>query len=150
MNEALLEMLWWTEVAELAANRSPAEIYAQADLGARYGAVLDSREVPGTPAGRAISAVVALAMGDAARLQLVEVAASGAAERDRLRQLAGLAAPPPAPAENDIRRLYEDGQYGAVVRAFLDSPDCSLRAIRVLGTGAFRDMRLRQRATPTR
>lgn len=81
-------------------------------LGARYGAVLDSREVPGTPAGRAISAVVALAMGDAARLQLVEVAASGAAERDRLRQLAGLAAPPPAPAENDIRRLYEDGQYG--------------------------------------
>jgi hypothetical protein len=123
VNEALLEMLWWTEVAELAVNRSPAEIYAQANLGARYGAVLDTRKIPDTPAGRAVSAVVALAIGDMARFQLVVAAASRPTEHDRLNQLAALAAPPPAPVGTDIRSLYEDGQYGAVVRAFLDTPD---------------------------
>ncbi|NGY65062.1 hypothetical protein G7043_39730 [Lentzea sp. NEAU-D13] len=123
VNEALLEMLWWTEVAELAVNRSPAEIYAQADLGARYGAVLNTREVPATSSGRAVIAVVALAVGDMARFELVAAAASGPTERDRLDQLAALAAPPPTPVGTDIRSLFEDGQYGAVVRAFLDGPD---------------------------
>ena len=47
VNEILLEMVWHTEVADLVnVGRSPREIYVDADLGARYGALVGAVDVP--------------------------------------------------------------------------------------------------------
>ncbi|GAA5133949.1 protein DpdD [Pseudonocardia adelaidensis] len=123
VNEAVLEAVWWTEVAPLAVGGSPADIYAEAALAARYGAVLNTLDVPGTAAGRAMGAVAALAVGDDARFQRLLGAATSDTERGRLQQLAALATPRSAPPQDDIIRLFEDGRYGDVVRTFLDAPD---------------------------
>jgi hypothetical protein len=123
VNEAILEAVWWTEVAALAVGSPPADIYAEAALAARYGAVLNTLDVPGTTAGRAMGAITALAVGDADRFQRLLRAATTDTERGRLQQLATLAAPRPAPPLDDIVRLFEDGRYGDVVRTFLDAPD---------------------------
>src|SRR5207253_7845458 len=43
INEVLLEMIWWTEVAEPSATgRAAQDLYAMSDLGARYGAVISA------------------------------------------------------------------------------------------------------------
>jgi hypothetical protein len=127
VNEVLLEMIWWTEVAEPSATGSAAQdIYAMSDLGARYGAVISAIDVPTTAAGRAVGAIAARALGDMQRLQRLLLAVSDEAERERLQRLASPAEEQPAKrttAQNDLDGLFDEGQYGAVVRAFLDAPD---------------------------
>jgi hypothetical protein len=125
VNEAILEAIWWTEVAALAVGGSAADIYTEAALGARYGAVLNTLDVPGTAAGRAMGAIAALAVGDDARFQRLLGAATSDTERGRLQQLAALATLQPAPPQDNIVRLFEDGRYGDVVRTFLEAPDAA-------------------------
>ncbi|MGH4027273.1 MAG: protein DpdD [Pseudonocardiaceae bacterium] len=126
INEILLEMLWRTEVADLCAmGHSASDVHAQADLGARYGAVLSAVDVPAGEAGRAVGVVAARALGDSERLQrLLHAAEEG--ERERLHQLATLgqpATPGTTTAHSDVQGLFDEGQYGAVVRAFLELSD---------------------------
>jgi len=127
VNEVVLEMLWWTEVAELCATgHAPQAVYTQADLGARYGAVLSAVDVPASEAGRAVGVVAARALGDSERLQRLLLAAVDETERQRLQQFASLeptVAPRATTAPSDVQGLFEEGQYGAVVRAFLEMPD---------------------------
>jgi hypothetical protein len=138
INEVLLEMLWWTEVAELCATGQPAQaVYTEADLGARYGTVLSAVDVPATEAGRAVSVVAARALSDTERLQRLLLAAGTDLERERLQRLASLeapAAPGTTTAQNDVQELFDKGQYGAVVLAFLESPDPSVADLAVQAT----------------
>lgn len=134
INEVLLEMLWWTEIAELCATGQPAQaVYTEADLGARYGTVLSTVDVPATEAGRAVSVVAARALSDTERLQRLLLAAVTDLERERLQQLASLEAPA-APAQNNIQEFFDKGQYGAAVLAFLESPDPSVADLAVQAT----------------
>lgn len=121
VNEILLEMMWHTEVVDLVnAGRSPREIYADADLGARYGALISAVDVPSSEAGRAIVAIAARVLGDDARFQRLLRAASDA-EVDRLNRLVAQE-PAEQTAVADVRRLFEQGRLAAVVQAFLDDP----------------------------
>ncbi|MEV4712619.1 protein DpdD [Micromonospora sp. NPDC049374] len=126
VNEVLLEMLWWTEVADLwAGGLTPQDVYENAQLGARYGAVLAAVDVPSSAGGRAVAAVDALARGDDERfLRLLHVADD--AEQERLHRLAAVAQPtaqPTAIGSDDIRALFEGSQYEAVIQAFLNTAD---------------------------
>lgn len=138
INEVLLEMLWRTEVAELCATGQPAQaVYAEADLGARYGTVLSAVDVPVTEAGRAVSVVAARALNDIERLQRLLLAADSDLERERLQRLSTLeasATPDPTTVQNDVQGLFDKGQYGAAVLAFLESPDPSVADLVVQAT----------------
>ncbi|WP_200211345.1 protein DpdD [Micromonospora coerulea] len=126
VNEVLLDMLWWTEVADLcAAGLAPQNVHEDAQLGARYGAVLGAVDVPANAGGRAVAAVDALTRRDDERFQRLLHAADNA-ERERLHRLAALAQTTPQPTEtagDDVRALFENRQYEAVVQAFLDMAD---------------------------
>nr|WP_277349699.1 protein DpdD [Planosporangium thailandense] len=129
VNEILLEMLWWTELAEpCATGRSPRDVYSDADLGARFGAVLSAIDVPGSSAGRAVGVVAALALDDSDRLKRLLNSASDEVERERLQRLV-LLGQPSRPREtavgSDVQTLFGEGQYGAVIQAFLELPDPS-------------------------
>ncbi|MGV9805109.1 protein DpdD [Micromonospora chersina] len=136
VNEVLLEMLWWTEVADLcAAGLTPQDVYKSTDLGARYGSLTAAVDVPGSAGGRAVAAIDALTRGDDERLQrLLHVADEG--ERERLQRLAALAQPAAQPTTGgaDVRALFEDGQYEAVIQAFLitAAPDVAEFAVQAV------------------
>ncbi|PMR61019.1 hypothetical protein C1A38_11350 [Verrucosispora sp. ts21] len=137
VNEVLLEMLWWTEVAELCtAGLTPQQVYEDAQLAARYGVLLAAVDVPGTPGGRGVAAVDALTRGDGARFQRLLRAADGV-ERERLYRLAAIAQPATQPTTScggDARALFEDGQYDAVIQAFLNTaePDIAEFAVQAI------------------
>lgn len=126
INEILLEMIWRTELADLASGHStPQEIYAAADLGARYGAILSAVDVPQSAPGRAVASIAALALGDDDRQHRL-LAAADDAERRRLEQMAAraqLTSATSTVAETDLRTLFDEGQYTAVLTAFLERPD---------------------------
>ncbi|MBQ1076748.1 hypothetical protein KBX06_26890 [Micromonospora sp. C31] len=126
VNEVLLELVWWTEAADLcAAGRTPQDVYESAQLGARYGAILAAVDVPGSAGGRAVAALDALTRGDDERFQRL-LNAADEAERERLRRLAALAQPAAQPTTSggdNVRTLFEDRQYEAVIQAFLDTAD---------------------------
>ncbi|MFI7073408.1 protein DpdD [Micromonospora sediminicola] len=126
VNEVLLEMLWWTDVADLcAAGLTPQDVYESTGLGARYGSLAAAVDVPASAGGRAVAAVDALTRGDDERFQrLLHVADD--AERERLHRLAALAQPAAQPTTTsgaDVRAWFEDGQYEVVIQAFLNTAD---------------------------
>lgn len=127
VNEILLEMLWWTEIAELCATgHAPRDIYASADLAGRYGALLGAVDVPANAGGRAVSAVTALALGDTQRLERLRLAVNDEVEREILQRLASADEQPASRATVDssgINGLFDQGQWVAVVQAFLQAPD---------------------------
>jgi hypothetical protein len=122
VNEILIEAVWHTDVADLVnAGRTPREVYADAGLATRYGSLINAVDVPSSEGGRAVSAIAALVLGDEARFQRVVHAAASAAEIDRLNVL--VTSEPAGPEVcSDVRSLFEQGQYAAVVKAFLESP----------------------------
>ncbi|MFC4145770.1 protein DpdD [Micromonospora mangrovi] len=136
VNEVLLEMLWWTEVADLcAAGVTPQDVYESTGLGARYGSLTAAVDVPGSAGGRAVAAIDALTRGDDERLhRLLHVADEG--ERERLQRLAALAqhVAPTTTGGADVRALFEDGQYEAVIQAFLNTaaPDIAEFAVQAV------------------
>jgi hypothetical protein len=138
VNEILLEMVWHTEIAELVnAGRSPREIYAAVDMGARYGSLVSAVEVPSTASGRGVGLVAASALGDLERAQQIVAAAADDVERDLLNRLIALkpgTVTDDARTEVNVRDLYTEGQYGAFIRAFLDSPDPSIADLAVQAT----------------
>ncbi|MFI6064646.1 protein DpdD [Micromonospora sp. NPDC051227] len=137
VNEVLLDMLWWTEVADLcAAGLGPQNVYEEAQLGARYGAVLTAVDVPASAAGRNVAAVDALTRSDGERFQRL-LHAADEVEQERLYRLAALAQTTPQStetADDDVRTLFEDRQYEAVVQAFLDvaDPGCAEFAVQAV------------------
>jgi hypothetical protein len=138
VNEILLEMVWHTELVELVnVGRSPREIYAAVDLAARYGSLISAVEVPGTAAGRGVGLVAASALGDLERAQRLVASADDDVERDLLNRLIALESREVTGeirAKGDIRGLFTEGQYGAVIRAFLHSPDPSIADLALQAT----------------
>ncbi|ONI83420.1 hypothetical protein ALI22I_33445 [Saccharothrix sp. ALI-22-I] len=138
VNEVLLEMVWHTEVADLVnAGLSPRAIYAQIDLGARYGSLVSAVEVPSTAAGRGVGLIAASALGDLERVQRLVTAAEDELERSLLNRLIALeptAAAGDVRAGVDVRDLHAQGRYGAFIRAFLDSPEPSIADLAVQAT----------------
>lgn len=130
VNEILLEMVWHTEVADLVnVGRSSREVYADADLGARYGALVGVVDVPSSEAGRAIGAIAANVLGDEARFQRLVRAAASDSEVERLNRL--VIQERVAPTGADVRSLFEQGLYAAVVQAFLEAPDPNVAELAV-------------------
>ncbi|WP_147339343.1 protein DpdD [Actinomadura spongiicola] len=129
VNEILLEMLWWKEVAPLSTSELSAEdVYTRADLNSRYGVILNAVDVPITENGRKVTAVAAQVQGDRGRLERLLRAAATDAERGWLRSLVthGDTAARPRPVIlPTIQELFQQAQYGAVTRAFLESPEPS-------------------------
>ncbi|MGW2306862.1 protein DpdD [Actinomadura luteofluorescens] len=129
VNEILLEMLWWKEVAPLYTSELSAEdVYRHADLSSRYGVILNAVDVPITESGRKVTAVAAQVQGDRGRLERLLRAAATDAERGWLRSLVthdDTAARPRPAILPTIQELFQQAQYGAVTRAFLESPEPS-------------------------
>lgn len=126
-NEALLEMLWWTEVADRCASGQPAQlIYSEADLGGRFGAALGAVDVPDQPAGRAVAFIAALALNDADRGDRV-LAAADQNERNLLHRLLALGGfRKDTSTLADTQSLFDDGQFSAVVRMFTETAEPTL------------------------
>lgn len=123
VNEILLEMVWHTELAGLvSAGKSAAEVFAETDLGARYGALTGSIDVPSSAAGRAVVAIVARALGDYARASRVVDAADDATEADLLDRLTAVGGTAPTIVTGGVRGLFDQGQFTAAIEAFLAAP----------------------------
>ncbi|PRX98007.1 protein DpdD [Allonocardiopsis opalescens] len=125
VNEILLQMLWWTELAERCiGGQSADEVYAQVELGARFGTLLNAVDIPITEAGRSVAIVTATAQGDRGRVERLLGAVAVDGERERLERLAaGADTVAHVSAVHSIQDLFDQAQYGAVTRAFLEAPD---------------------------
>ncbi|GAA0251973.1 hypothetical protein GCM10010492_60560 [Saccharothrix mutabilis subsp. mutabilis] len=134
VNEILLEMVWHTEVAGLVnTGRSTREMFYEADLGARYGSLISAVDVPASAGGRAVGVVTAVALGDPERVKRLLLAAEDDVERRRLTALAEGELEVPA-ASVALRDLFEEGQSGAFIRAFLEAPVADLADLAVQAT----------------
>ncbi|MEV6876782.1 protein DpdD [Amycolatopsis sp. NPDC051128] len=123
INEYLMEMIWRTEIGELVArDTAPDAIYTEHNLGSRYGNVLSAVDVSNTEPGRALSVVVATALNDEERLQRLLAGAVDSSEQELLRGIARHRLSAATPESLGIRDLFEQGQRGAVVRAFVQAP----------------------------
>ncbi len=124
INEYLIEMIWRTEVAELVGKDIPPDvIHAECNLGSSYGNVLSAIDVPGTEAGRALGVVVASALNDEDRLRRLFACAEDPQEAAGLQRIARRRTSARVSESVDVRGLYEQGQHGAVIRAFVRAPD---------------------------
>ena len=123
INEYLMEMIWRTEIAELVGDGdAPDAIYTKHNLGSRYGNVLSAVDVPSTEAGRALGVVVASALNDENRLQRLLAGAVDHLEQERLRRIERRRKPTELPEVVSVHGLFEQGQHGAVIRAFVNAP----------------------------
>ncbi|TMQ95293.1 hypothetical protein ETD83_22665 [Actinomadura soli] len=127
VNEILLAMVWHTDVvSRCAAGQSASSIYQEQELHSRYGTLLNAIDVPASGEARSLTAVVARAQGDSGRLaRLLSAPGTTSADRERLQRLAEQGETPALSQSQppaSIEDLYDQGQYGAVVQAFIDSP----------------------------
>lgn len=142
VNEILLEMVWHTEISDaINAGRSPQDVFEAIDLGSHYGSLISAVDVPSTTAGRGVGLIAALVLGDQDRVRRIVLAATDDMERDRLNRLialeegldegrsAGITEVP-----DNIRDLFEEGRYGAFIRAFLDAPTPDLADLAIQAT----------------
>ncbi|MGW6442604.1 protein DpdD [Lentzea sp. NPDC055074] len=136
VNEILLEMVWHTELAEIAsAGQSADEMFDAVDLGSRFGSLISAVDVPSTKAGRSVGLVAALTQQDEERVQRLMLAAADDTERDKLRRIVGMSIADVQPqASTDIRDLFYEGQHGAFIRTFLQSPDAAIADLVVQAT----------------
>ena len=81
-------------------------------------------------AGRAIGAIAANVLGDEARFQRLVRGVASDAEVERLNRLVMQERVEPT-TDADVRRLFEQGQYAAVVQAFLEAPDPNVAELAV-------------------
>lgn len=131
VTEAMLQMIWWTQIVSHLGLASVASVFASQNVLGRYGSILRSIEVPSTPQGRVLAYLTALADGDAERQDAVRNAASDPDEEAILAALTAPAAPlpvspsqesEPEPEVAPIRAAFDRGRLKQVVELFLAEP----------------------------
>ena len=133
VSEALLQMVWWSELAGPGLG-APAKAFRERAVSETFGALLRSVRLPSTPEGRGVAFLAAVATGDKEWQGDLLARASGQDERDALK---GLASPNSAPSEAETKgqertdqhpvdpvlELFREGKCAQVVQAFVSDPD---------------------------
>ncbi|EWC64097.1 tgtA5 cluster protein 3 [Actinokineospora spheciospongiae] len=126
INEVLLEMIWRSDLATtFSVGPITPEAFDESNLVARYGSVVGAVDVPVSWAGRCVAAVAAVLQDDARRADRLLSAAEDDVERERLTQLMAPLLDDFTQPVTDMSTLFEQGQYHAVIAAFLEHVDAS-------------------------
>lgn len=155
ITEHLLEALWRQEFDEAAIASDPNvawEHFEEAEIGSRFGSLINAVDVPATAAGRRMTTVACHLHGDAERLQRIRDGAEEA-ERSFLDLLIGRgvqqAADTKAPPRSLIEQAREDfdlGRFVEVVELAESDPDVLLAELAVRAAFELSDSSLAIRA----
>lgn len=132
-SEALLRMVWWSELARPEYG-APARAFRERGVLDTFGALLTSVRVPSTPEGRGVAFLAATSEGDEEWKREVLARAANQDERSALealgQELSAPAPQEPATAElsdqrlvDPVAELFRAGRFSDVVRGFVANPD---------------------------
>ena len=133
VSEALLQMVWWSELAGPGLG-TPARAFSERAVTETFGALLRSIRLPSTPEGRGVAFLAAAAEGDKEWQSDLLARASDQEERAALE---GLASPSTVPSlvettgqegvdqhpEDPVLELFRKGKFAQVVQDFVSNAD---------------------------